>query len=92
MTTGLLIAGIIGGLCGLGLAIFSLSPTKATHPTAPSLPTPCAAARYAGCYERCVGVADKRCKGGNCTAHCRDYCGGTCLAPVGTPGSLRSVK
>jgi hypothetical protein len=28
---------------------------------------------------RCAGAADKRCLGGQCTAHCREHCRGRCL-------------
>jgi hypothetical protein len=27
----------------------------------------------------CFGKADPRCGGGNCTEHCLDYCGNTCI-------------
>lgn len=30
---------------------------------------------------RCKGQADPRCRGGNCTAHCREHCGDACLGP-----------
>ena len=29
-------------------------------------------------FQRCVGRADPRCRGGNCTAHCKDHCDGRC--------------
>jgi hypothetical protein len=28
----------------------------------------------------CNGIADDRCLGGQCTAHCRKHCDGKCLA------------
>ena len=42
-------------------------------------------------YERCRGARDKRCRGGNCTAHCREHCGAQCM-PKPNERKLKLVK
>jgi len=47
----------------------------------------CSCPRYGGSVDRCTGLADPRCRGGNCTVCCMRYCGeGACRTPVGEPG------
>lgn len=39
----------------------------------------CSARSFDGSVDRCPATEDWRCKGGNCTEHCRKHCGGACL-------------
>jgi hypothetical protein len=64
---------------------------KSVEPPAPKREQ-CASTCFVGSIYRCEGLADPRCKAGNCTAHCNQHCGVDCRLPVGKPGSLRSVK
>jgi hypothetical protein len=45
------------------------------------LPKQCATPGRAGearLNERCAGIADPRCIAGNCTMHCKEFCGDRC--------------
>jgi hypothetical protein len=72
---------IFGGAAGaVGLLIGRAFPRK--RPPAPPAERRCAAVaggNWAGGVPRCQGIADDRCQGGQCTAHCRQHCGGKCL-------------
>lgn len=39
----------------------------------------CSSKRSTHSQYRCPAIEDARCKGGNCTEHCREHCGGACL-------------
>ena len=68
-----------GGSCPVHCAKFCKGACSQQLPGPDDQLEQCSSPAYKTATIRCEGVEDPRCRGRNCTAHCKEHCGGACL-------------